>query len=142
MAELGSESSAVQPRNTAKHGRLGPYSRLIDRGAVGGAIDGRSREGRFLRAYEKALVVHVGGNPSLVQRALICRAARLALHLELLDEKTLVEGFTFTKHDCYFYVSWSNALGRLLARLGLDPATSPPQGLADLFPVDQRDLQP
>jgi hypothetical protein len=38
---------------------IGPYSKLIDRGALGGAIDGRSREGRFLRAYERQLVEHL-----------------------------------------------------------------------------------
>jgi hypothetical protein len=86
-------SPADRPRDIAGsspgRGGLGPYSRLIDRGAVGGAIDGRSGEGRYLRAYEKMLTDHVGGSPSIVQRALISRAARLALHLELMDERAL-----------------------------------------------------
>jgi hypothetical protein len=62
-------SSAVRPRTGSglgdKRFALGPYSRVIDRGAVGGLIDGRSREGRFLRTYEQALFDHVGGRPSL-----------------------------------------------------------------------------
>jgi hypothetical protein len=103
-------------------GGLGPYSRAIDRGAVGGIIDGRSREGRFLRAYERQLTEHVGGSPSIVQRALINRAARLALHLELMDERALADGDAFTTHDHLHYVSWSNALGRLLVRLGIEGA--------------------
>ena len=70
---------------------VGPYSRLIDRGALG-AINGSSREGRYLRDYEKRLLAHVGGTPSVTQRALITRASRLALHLELLDQRALVEG--------------------------------------------------
>jgi hypothetical protein len=45
---------------------------------VGWSIDGRSREGRFLRAYERMLAEHVGGKPSHVQRELIRRCARLA----------------------------------------------------------------
>ena len=110
----------------AGRGGLGPYSRLIDRGAIGTSIDGRSREGRFLRAYEAMLLEHIGGNPSIVQRALIQRAARLALHLELMDERALAHGAPFTTHDHLHYVSWSNAIARLLGRLGLQPATAAP----------------
>jgi len=109
---------------------LGPHSRVIDRGAVGGLIDGRSREGRFLRRYETMLLEHCGTRPSIVQKALCSRAARLALHLELMDERTLAGDHEFTTHDHMHYVSWSNALARLLARLGLEPAaatnTKPP----------------
>ena len=65
------------------------------------------------------LTEHVGGNPSIVQRALISRAARLALHLELIDERSLAGDHIFTTHDHLHYVSWSNAL----ARLGIEPAT-------------------
>src|SRR5215204_5360208 len=83
----------LKPRSAADR-QLGPYSRVIDRGAIG-AIDGRSREGRFLRAYEKGLIEHVGGTPTITQRALISRTARLALHLELMDERALAEGRGF-----------------------------------------------
>jgi hypothetical protein len=96
----------------------GPYSRLIDRGAVG-AINGRSREGQFLRAYEQQLIEHCGGNPSITQRALISRTARLALHLELMDERSLKNGRGFGPTDHHFYVAWSNALARHLDKLGL-----------------------
>jgi len=117
----------------AGRGGLGPYSRVIDRGAVGGLIDGRSREGRFLRRYEQMLVEHCGGDPSIVQRALISRAARLALHLELMDERSLAGNHEFTVHDHNHYVSWSNALARLLARLGLQPAIAPDPSLQDVL---------
>src|SRR5689334_18426168 len=83
----------------------GPYSALIDRGALG-TINGRSREGKFLRAYEKMLVEHVGGQPSVTQRALISRTARLALHLELLDEKAIKKDGGLTPTDCHFYAVW------------------------------------
>src|SRR5437764_846053 len=83
----------------------------IRRGVVGIAIDGRSREGRFLRTYERALIEHVGGSPSVVQRQLIHRAARLALHLELMDEKSLGEGGEgaagFGPNAIHYYVAWS-----------------------------------
>jgi hypothetical protein len=86
---------------------------------VGELIDGRSHWGRFLRHYEGMLTEHVGGKPSLVQRALITRAARVALHLELMDKKSLRDARTFTVHDHNYYIAWSNALARLLARLGI-----------------------
>ena len=98
--------------------KLGPYSRAIDRGAVGWSIDGRSREGRFLRAYEKMLAQHVGGKPSAVQKALIGRAAKLALHLELMDERTLTAG-DMSERDSRQYLAWSNSLSRALSLLGL-----------------------
>jgi hypothetical protein len=135
---LRQNSPANRPRNgvglAPGRGGLGPYSRLIDRGAVGGGIDGRSREGRFLRAYEKMLTDHVGGSPSIVQRALISRAARLALHLELMDERSIADGRGFGPTDHHFYITWANALARHLARLGLEPAAQKAPTLAELFP--------
>jgi hypothetical protein len=85
-------------------------------------IDGRSREGRFLTAYERQLLDHIGSNPSVTQRCLIQRAARLALHLELMDERSLAGDHVFTQHDHNHYVSWSNSLARMLTRLGLQSA--------------------
>lgn len=136
-AESSGNSPAARPSTAAgsdaDRAAIGPYSRVIDRGAVGRLIDGRSREGRFLRAYERQLIQHVGGSPSIVQRALISRAARLALHLELIDERSLAGNHQFTTHDHLDYVSWSNALARLLARLGLQPAASPSPTLNDVL---------
>jgi hypothetical protein len=134
-ARTAPNSPTNRPRNgvglAPGRGGLGPYSRLIDRGAVGGLIDGRSREGRFLRQYEKQLLDHVGNNPSVTQRCLIQRAARLALHLELMDERSLAGDHVFTTHDHLHYVSWSNALARHLGRLGLTPTAQKPPSLAD-----------
>lgn len=95
----------------------GPFSRAIDRGALG-TINGSTREGRFLRSYERMLIEHVGGNPSITQRALISRTARLALHLELMDEKALKNGDVFGPTHHHFYVSWSNSLARHLEKIG------------------------
>jgi hypothetical protein len=108
----------------------GPYSRVIDRGALG-TINGRSREGKFLRAYELALIEHVGGRPSATQRALITRTARLALHLELLDERAVVEGRGLSATDTHFYCVWSNSLARHLAKLGFEPTPPAKPRLAD-----------
>ena len=64
---------------------LGPHSRLLSRGAIGEGVDGRSREGRFLRQAERALLNQIGGEPSFTQHTLIRRAARLMLAAETLD---------------------------------------------------------
>ena len=67
--------------------RLGPHCRALRRGVIGDAIDGRSREGKFLRKCEAELVAQVGGQPSFAQRLLIRRIARAMLKLELFDAK-------------------------------------------------------
>lgn len=108
--------------------RLGPYSKAIDRGAVGWSLDGRSREGRFLRNYERMLADHVagaGGMPSTVQRELIRRAARLALHIELQDERFMA-GREPSDHAGKQYLAWSASLVRTLKVLGVAPAAAKP----------------
>jgi hypothetical protein len=120
----------------AKRTATGPYSRALDRGAVG-ALNGNSREAKFIRAYEALLVEHVGGHPTIVQQQLITRAARLACHLELWDQRTIPQGGAVTATGHNHYIAWSNALGRTLARLGLEPAAAKAPTLADLFPPDR-----
>jgi len=71
------------------------------------------------------MVKHMGREPSKLQREIIRRCARLALHLELQDEKSLVEGETMTVHSARAYVTWHRALMSGLARLGLDEAPPP-----------------
>ena len=118
-------------------GVLGPYSRVIDRGARG-VISGNTWEGRFLRAYEADLVEYLGGNVSIVQRALITRACRLALHLELMDRRSLVEGKPLTTHDHNHYVAWSNSLARLLLKIGVQAAAARAPNLVE-FSSDRKD---
>jgi hypothetical protein len=131
QSESGRGALAGQRRRTNglidKRYVKGPYSRAIDRGGLGWAISGCSREGRFIKAYEAMLTEHVGGHPSIIQRAMISRAARLALHLELMDQCVLADGKTLTAHDYAHYVAWSNGLTRTLARLGIEPAGAPVQ---------------
>src|SRR5690242_4027122 len=115
--------SRLRPGLGDRRFRLGPHSRAIDRGGVGWTIDGRSREGRFLAAYEAMLLQHCGSSPSTVQREIIRRCARLALHLELQDEK-LMAGEPPTDFAGRQYLAWSNTLTRSLRLLGLQ---GPPQ---------------
>jgi hypothetical protein len=96
------DSESVKPRALAK-------------------VDRRTREGVFLDRYERMLVEHLGGTPTITQAALISRTARLALHLELLDRKSLTEGQALNPTDCHFYGVWANSLSRHLAKLGFEP---------------------
>lgn len=64
----------------------GAYSKPLRRGVLGD-IDGRSKEGRFLRTIEYDLIEQVGGSPSVGQQLLIRRIARAMLMLEILDLK-------------------------------------------------------
>jgi len=100
-------------------------SRLYRRGAVGG-LNGRSSEAKFCKRMEAALLAAVGSEPTPIQRALIMRAARLALHLELLDRRSLSAG-GMTLGDADAYSALSGAYGRTLRGIGVkaDAAPSP-----------------
>jgi hypothetical protein len=68
-------------------GRLGAHSRVFMRGVIADTVDGRSREGRLMRHLEAELTAHVGGNPSVVERALIERAVWQTLRVAVYDAK-------------------------------------------------------
>src|SRR5687767_5090242 len=106
--------------------KVGPYSKLLRRGAIGKLADGRSALGRLIRHLEAELVAHVGGSPTITQRLLIERLIKTRIQLDLLDEK-LARG-EWTGNDSRTYGGLLNAM-RLTAReLGLKPAADkPPQ---------------
>jgi hypothetical protein len=79
------------------------------------------------------LFEHLGGRATVVQRAMITRAARMALHLELLDERVFIDGYSLNEHDYAYYCSWSNSLTRTLSRIGIDPAAAKPVSLHQYF---------
>lgn len=93
---------------------LAPYSRTLNRGAIGASVDGRSREGKFMRSIERQLTDQVGGAPTPLQKLTISRLARVALRLELFDEK-LTTGKKLTEHDSRVYGALHNSF-RLLVR--------------------------
>ena len=120
---------AISPAKTSK---LKPHSRSLARGVIGDAIDGRSAEGRFLRACEAELTAHVGGEPSFTQKLLIRRAARAMLKLEMLDTK-MASG-TWTDHDARTFGGLNNALRLALRELGMrKEAATPRNPLASHF---------
>ena len=77
-----------QPKNR-RRAALGPHTRehrLLE------GMDWRTREGQMLIAARAELTAHVGGNPNNVQKALIERAARLTLYIELMDAQASPPG--------------------------------------------------
>ena len=129
-----------QPASKAKARSLGPHSRVLVRGAVG-EIDGRSREGRFLRQAESELVAQVGGEPSFGQRVLIRRAAKGLLQLELFDVR-LADG-NLTGHDTRAFSALSNQVRLALRDLGLKtPTKAKAPALADILAEHARKASP
>ena len=99
---------------SAKKARwIGPFSKP----GVLTKVDGRSREARRLLAIETQFGEHIGGDPTVVQAALIHRTAWLLILSEKLDER-LVDG-EFTEKIMRQYVCWQNAIARNLQVLGL-----------------------
>ena len=117
-----------------KLGPLGPHSRVLSRGALGDAIDGRSKEGRFLRQAERELIAALGREPSFGERLLIRRVSRSMLQTELYDQK-LSAGNSFTAHDARAFSALGNQIRLGLRDLGLKPQTKAkaPSLLADHF---------
>ena len=97
--------------------RLGAYSRVLERGAIGDTLDGRSREGRFLRAIEGELTRGRRATLAVEERLLLRRVAKMLLQAELLDEK-LARG-EFTPHDVRVYGALNNAIRLGLREIGL-----------------------
>jgi hypothetical protein len=108
--------NAVDPPLKLPH--LTALSRVLRRGSLGDQIDGRSREGRFLRDVERELLAPLGAQPSFGQRLLARRAARLAVRLELFDEKA-AQGKDWSAHDLRTYHALQNGLRLLVRELGL-----------------------
>jgi hypothetical protein len=94
-----------------------PDSVVLKRGALGSGIDGRSVEGKFVRAIEAELLEALGDNPTFSQLLLVRRASRAALLLELYDTK-LSDG-EVTSHDGRMYGGLSNNLRLTLRELNL-----------------------
>ena len=108
-----------QVASSAKLRPLGPHSRVLTRGALGD-VNGRTREGRFLRQIEKELVGQLGREPSFGERLLIRRISRGMLQLELFDQKLSTEG-EFTAHDARAFSALGNQVRLGLRELGLKP---------------------
>ena len=83
-----------------------------------GDIDGRSKEGRFLKTIESDLIQQVGGSPSVGQQLLIRRIARAMLMLEILDLK-LANADNWNQCDAATQGGLNNNVRLCLRELGL-----------------------
>jgi hypothetical protein len=111
---------------------ISPHCRALRRGSLGDSIDGRSREGKFLRKCEVELVAQIGGEPSFAQSLLIRRAARAMLQLELLDQRMASDNWS--SHDARTQGGLNNAVRLCLRELGVKAAPVPkPSPLAEHF---------
>ena len=89
-------------------------------------IDRRTRLGQHIRDFERGLIEHVGGKPSLPVRALIDQAVSIELQLALLERKGIE-----TDHDRRCYAAWLNAKRLTLRAIGFAPAVTKPPSLAE-----------
>ena len=92
---------------------IGPYSKALNPRK----IDRRTAIGRHLSAFERGLIEHCGGRPSLPLRALVDQAVSIELQLTLLERKGIE-----TDHDRRCFGAWLNAKRLTLRAIGLEPA--------------------
>jgi hypothetical protein len=101
---------------------MGVYSKYWTDRAQGGKLmirlDARTRPGRILERVRQQLTEHVGGHPTAAQQLIIDRCAWISVRLDLLDSK-LAKGEDFNLPDTNYYLAWSNALSRMLMKLGI-----------------------
>lgn len=109
---------AEAPKNEAASGAKRYRSAIVRRGAVG-MLNGNSREAKFIKTLEQALLSQLGGNPTIVQRRQCGRAARLYLHLELMDQRAFGAGVAMSNEDGDVYRRLSSELTRLEKALGV-----------------------
>ena len=96
-------------------------------------LDGRTREARALQATIVELSEHVGGNPSATQARQIARAARLELHMAMMDARSDQNGGVMTDHDSRQYLAWNNSFRLILRDLGLEKRGPRQPSLAEAF---------
>jgi len=90
-----------------------------------GRPDGRTREARYLRDVEAAMVEHIG-EPSFTQRVLITRAARAMLRLAQFDDQ-MATGKELSDHSGRVYGALNNTLRLALRELGLKGGSAKPK---------------
>ena len=76
----------MEPQRKRRRTALGPHTR--EHQLLAG-LDWRTREAKVLVAAREELTAYVGGSPNNVQKALIERAARLTLYIELMDAQAI-----------------------------------------------------
>jgi hypothetical protein len=83
-------------------------------------LDWRTREAKLLTAIRVELTQHVGSS-SAVQRALIERASRLLVCLEVMDRQALESG-GMSERNSKQYLAWCGQLRLTLREIGVKAA--------------------
>ena len=120
--------------------RFGPYCRALQRGSISNAIDGRSREGRFLRRIEGELFAQLGPSPAFAQRLMVRRVSRMMLRLEQFDQR--LDDGTLTEFDQKIYGALSNHVRLGLRELGLKRRVEKPLSISDIAARHKGSAQP
>jgi hypothetical protein len=84
-----------------------------------------------MRDARKALIAHVGGNPSVTQTMAIERIVNLALRVAMMDRKFSQTG-EMTPHDTATYLAWVSCMERLTRQFGFKGTPPKPPSLADI----------
>ena len=108
------------PKSPRHWSKIGAYSRRLDRGVLGIAIDGRSETGRFARALEGEFMRFLGHEPNIVDRLRIDMLVKLRVRLDLLTQK--LDSGKWTAHDQRTYGGLHSAFRLLLRELKPGPA--------------------
>jgi hypothetical protein len=120
--ETGQPASEPRNKRGKRFATVSPYGRVSStrynnqkRGMR--IVDGNSCEANFLRRCQKSLIEHLGGEPTVPQRALISRIAWCELRLTLLDKKMIESNET--DYDNKTYNAHVNSVRRLYSQLGI-----------------------
>jgi hypothetical protein len=114
---------AKHPQRAPLRKQFGPYSKV---GSLA-LLDQRSGPALFIKNHRHQLAEACGGKPDPIQAALIERCCWLALRLTQLEKK-MATG-ELTEKDNSYFIAWSNAYARTLAKVGIKTASddNPPK---------------
>ena len=117
---FGGSQPARRPDDRRRQNAVvaGPRSLVIEAVDISGEVTRESLAGRFLLAYERQLVKHLGKPPSVIQRLLIQRMARIALHFEMMDKAVFSEGKPMPLEDFDVYFRWNTGFMKMMENLG------------------------
>jgi hypothetical protein len=96
-------------------------------------IDRRTLEGKREQQVLDDLTRHVG-TPTVTERILIARCARLTVVIELMERRIVEDGEVGDMNSRQL-LAWIGVLSRLLDRLGIKSRAQQPQRLADVIRV-------
>jgi hypothetical protein len=103
-----------------------PYSKVKRR------LDGRTREAQRGRDVIADLTAHLGGSPSVPQRILIQRIAKLLVVIEVLERRLIEKGEVGDLAGRQ-YLAWVNSIRLLLQVIGIERSEQAPPRLAEVL---------